>query len=68
MPSYVNYTVKKGDTIYSIAKNNNISTDTLIKDNGLIDNNLKIGADKKDEKFENILNELFITHESIHWH
>ena len=43
MPSYINYTVKPGDTLYSIARNNNISVDTLIKDNGLTSNNLSIG-------------------------
>ena len=42
-PNYINYIVKKGDTIYSIAKNNNISTDILIKDNGLMTDNLTIG-------------------------
>ena len=35
LPNYVNYIVKRGDTLYSIAKNNNISVDTLIKDNNL---------------------------------
>ena len=43
MPNYVNYTVKKGDTLYSIARNNNVSVDTLIKDNGLTSNTLSIG-------------------------
>lgn len=43
LPNYINYTVKKGDTLYSIAKNNNISVDTIIKDNGLTTNNLAIG-------------------------
>ncbi len=35
LPNYVNYIVKRGDTLYSIAKGNNISVDTLIKDNNL---------------------------------
>lgn len=43
MPNYINYIVKKGDTLYSIARNNNISVDTLIKDNGLTSNTLSIG-------------------------
>ena len=43
VPNYINYTVKKGDTLYSIAKNNAVSIDTLIKDNGLTTNNLSIG-------------------------
>ena len=43
MPNYINYIVKKGDSLYSIANNNNISIDLIIKDNGLVDNNLKEG-------------------------
>ena len=43
MPMYINYTVQKGDNLYSIARNNNISIDVLMKDNGLADNNLSIG-------------------------
>lgn len=43
LPNYTSYIVKKGDTIYSIARNNNISVDTLIKDNSLTSNTLKEG-------------------------
>ena len=43
IPTYINYVVKNGDTLYSIANNNGISVDMIIKDNGLVDNNLKIG-------------------------
>jgi len=43
-PNYTNYTVKKGDTLYSIAKNNGISVDTLKQDNALTDNNLTVGS------------------------
>ncbi len=43
MPNYINYIVKKGDTLYSIARNNNVSVDTLIKDNGLTSNTLSVG-------------------------
>ena len=43
LPNYTNYIVKKGDTLYKIAKDNNVSVDTLIKDNSLIDNNISIG-------------------------
>ena len=43
MPSYTNYIVKRGDTLYSIARDNNISVDTLIKDNSLTGNTLNIG-------------------------
>lgn len=47
VPNYTNYIVKKGDTLYSIARANNISVDALIKDNALTNNNLKIGQSLK---------------------
>ena len=37
------YTVKKGDTLYSISKNQNIPIDTIIKLNNLTSSNLEIG-------------------------
>ena len=43
LPNYINYTVKNGDTIYSIAKNNNINVDILRKDNSLTSDILKVG-------------------------
>ena len=43
LPNYINYTVKKGDNLYSIAKDNNITIDTIISDNSLSNNNLYIG-------------------------
>ena len=43
LPNYINYTVKKGDTIYSIARDNNISVDVLKKDNALTSDILQIG-------------------------
>lgn len=47
LPNYINYTVKKGDTIYSIARNNNISVDTLMRDNALTSTNLSVGQNLK---------------------
>ena len=47
LPDYKNYTVKKGDTLYSIAKANNVDVDTLMKDNSLSSNNLSIGKTLK---------------------
>ena len=47
MPNYINYVVKKGDTIYSISKANNLSVDVLIKDNGLTNTNLNVGMNLK---------------------
>ncbi len=43
LPNYINYIVKKGDSLYSIARDNNITVDTIIKDNNLSSNILKIG-------------------------
>lgn len=43
MPNYINYIVKKGDTLYKIASEYGVSIDLIIKDNGLVDNNLKVG-------------------------
>lgn len=43
MPNYINYIVKKGDTLYSIADKYGIDINLLIKDNGLESNILKPG-------------------------
>ena len=43
MPSFINYIVKKGDSLYSIAKSNNIDIDTLKKDNSLTSNIINVG-------------------------
>lgn len=42
-PNYISYTVKPGDTLYSIASSNGISVDTIISDNVLPSNNLSVG-------------------------
>lgn len=47
MPNYFIYEVGKGDTLYSIALNNNTTVDKLIKDNNLSNTNLKIGQKLK---------------------
>lgn len=47
LPNYINYIVEKGDSLYSIARKNNISVDTLIKDNALTGNTLTIGQTLK---------------------
>lgn len=46
-PSYVNYTVKRGDTLYSIAKNYGVSVDTIVNDNALKNNILTVGQNLK---------------------
>ncbi len=43
LPNFINYTVKKGDSLYSIARNSNVTVDTLIKDNNLQNTVLNIG-------------------------
>ena len=47
IPSFINYTVKKGDSLYNIAKAYNTSVDTIMKDNGLTNTNLTIGQNIK---------------------
>ena len=47
MPNFTNYVVKKGDSLYSIAKNFNIAVDTIKKDNALTTNTLSIGQNLK---------------------
>lgn len=43
LPNYINYIVKKGDSLYSIANDFNIDIPTLMKDNALVNNLLKVG-------------------------
>lgn len=43
MPNFVNYIVKKGDSLYSIARNFNTTVDQIKKDNSLVTNTLSIG-------------------------
>ena len=52
LPSFINYVVKKGDTLYSIAKNYNLSVDTIIKDNALSSNVIDIGQNLKIRVFD----------------
>lgn len=47
VPQFINYTVKKGDTLYGIAKKYNISVETLIQDNALKSNTLSINQNLK---------------------
>lgn len=59
VPNFTSYTVKKGDTLYSIAKSNGISVDTIIKDNALTNNNLSIGQTLKLRISDDIVEECF---------
>lgn len=47
LPSYINYVVQKGDSLYSIARKYNLTVNEIIKDNNLNSNNLSIGQNLK---------------------
>lgn len=47
LPEYTNYVVKKGDTLYSIARSFGTSVDQIIKDNNLNSSVLTIGQNLK---------------------
>ena len=59
LPEYINYVVQKGDNLYSIAKKNNITVETIMKDNNLTSNNLTIGQNLKIRLFNEIIEECF---------
>ena len=59
MPEYINYTVKKGDTIYSIARTYNIDINTLVKDNALTSTSLSIGENLKIRTNKDTVEECF---------
>lgn len=42
-PSYKSYTVKKGDTLYTIARDNNLSVEQILKDNSITNNIINVG-------------------------
>ena len=47
VPNYINYTVKKGDSLYKIANEFNVSSNIIMEDNGLTNSNLAIGQNLK---------------------
>ena len=55
VPQFINYTVKSGDTLYSIAKKYNLSVDTIIQDNALKNNVLTIGSNLKIRTEESVI-------------
>lgn len=59
MPSYTNYTVKKGDSLYSIAQKYGVTPDIIIKDNALTSNILKIGQQLKIRVMDEQIEECF---------
>ena len=56
LPNFKNYIVKKGDTLYAIARDNGITVDTIIKDNSLNNNNLSVGQILKIRIYDNSIN------------
>ena len=58
-PSFITYTVKKGDTLYSIAKKYGISVNQILVDNNLNNNNLSIGQTLKIRTGESLVEECF---------
>ena len=53
VPEYINYTVKRGDTLYRIARIYKISIESIMQDNGLKNENLTIGQNLKIRKKQN---------------
>ena len=47
LPSFINYTVKSGDSLYSIARKYNTTVNDILKDNNLNTTTLKIGQNLK---------------------
>ena len=59
LPQYINYVVKKGDTLYSISKEYNIDKDILKKDNTLVNDNLTVGQSLKIRTSSNQVEECY---------
>ena len=47
LPNYINYTVKKGDSLYSLSKQFGLPIESIIADNGLSSNTLSVGQNLK---------------------
>ena len=59
IPNYINYKVLKGDTLYSIAKKYKVPIDTIIQDNALDNDNLKVGQIIRIRTVEDSIEECF---------
>lgn len=55
LPNFTSYTVKKGDSLYSIARNYETDVNTIMKDNNLNSNVLSIGQTLKIRTTDNSL-------------
>ena len=59
VPSYINYKVVSGDTLYSISKKYGVSVDTIVSDNALKNNILSIGQNLKIRVSGGVVEECF---------
>lgn len=60
LPEFINYVVKRGDNLYSIAKKYDLDVDTILQDNALKNTNLSIGQNLKIRiKSTNVIDECF---------
>ena len=59
LPNYKNYIVKKGDNLYSIARDNHIEVETIIKDNSLNSDFLSVGQILKIRILDNAISEQY---------
>lgn len=59
VPSYINYKVVSGDTLYSISKKYGVSIDTIVSDNALKNNILSVGQNLKIRVSGSIVEECF---------
>lgn len=65
VPSYINYKVVSGDTLYGISKKYGVSIDTIVSDNALKNNILSVGQNLKIRVSSNLVEECFGEETSI---
>ncbi len=59
IPQYINYTVKKGDSLYLIANSYGTTVDIIMKDNALVNHNISIGQNIKIRTKDDVILECF---------
>ena len=65
LPSFISYTVKKGDTLYGIANKYGLNVSTVVQDNGLKNYNLSLGQILKIRQNNVVIEECFGNNSSI---